>query len=416
MTEQRHFSASAIEAATCHRAWALRYLDGIKKPELTWEQCLEYDAHRNDPVLPPGVVQPQGGQRGAAAGKMVHLYTEWYLTGDDREHEGDHAFIGPVRRIDWSSLPGQILQSMVDHLPPAGSVPREDVERPIEIEVHGIRFVGYVDVVRAAARQIWDHKTSRDIRQYAKLPHAVALELQQPERSLLDDLQSAIYNVWFCRTYGGNETEGRWTYGETDKSRRALPVIQTLNYGVSLGKVMGAAMTAHTLLTYETSADAPANTLHCDAFGGCWYGQQGHCTELRDYGAILVALEQKAKDKETMAKPLSFNELRNRVAGAAPTAAPAPVVEAPAKATPGELNPATVEAAASATKAFRPRKPKAEPVVEAPAEQEQEPEETVAVEDLGDETPTSYGSFLSLVADLQAALPAGVTISISKAL
>lgn len=403
----RPFSASAIELAKCPRAWGLRYLDGLKKPELTWEQCLEYDAHRNAPVLPPGVVRPEGGQRGAAAGKVVHLYAEWYLTGADHEHEDDHAFIGPVRRIDWSSFPGQVLESMRDHLPPAGSIPREDVERPIEIEVHGVRFIGYVDVVVAASRQIWDHKTSRDIREYAKLPHDVALSIEQPERSLRDDLQAAIYTTWLNETHGCGPSTVHWTYAETDKSRRSLPVVQEMNFGRALTVVMGAAMLARELLTYETSADAPANTMQCDAFGGCWYGREGHCTEMRDYGAILVALEQKKAGDKKMPK-LSFKELQSRVAGAAPAA-----VEAPAKAEP-LTSPESVAAVKSATKAFRARKAA---IVEVVAEQE--PEAETPVPDIDEDgagtlPPPNEGTTLAYaIGYVRAMLPAGCTVSIT---
>lgn len=340
MAEPRRHSASSIETADqCRYKWALRYIDGIRPPELTWADVLAYDAEverlrmwRGADV--PGHVTPAGGQRGAALGSATHTYAEWWLTGaasDDSE--------SPFW-IDWASLPGQVLQSMLPHLPARGSIAPGNVEHEFSFAAsNGEIFRGLIDVLDlppapavkgrptwpGGGGGVWDHKTSRDIRAYAKLPHALALAIAEPKRSLRDDLQACIYALRYSRAVDSREdVTCRWTYGETDKSRRSLQVIQAIPVAHAQAVVDAAAERAATL-TYEGSDDAPANTLACDDYGGCWYRRAGHCTKSRDYGRLALIIEQ--KETQMAAKKLTWTDLQNGVGAANSPAPAAPDVE-----------------------------------------------------------------------------------------
>jgi hypothetical protein len=310
------------------------YIDKIRKPEVTWEQCMAHDAWvaSEPPAVPWGAYdawvasepfKPQGGQRGAALGSRVHLYAAWWLSGAD---VADESVYGPRRVIDWESLPGQILQAMVDSLPPRGSLSPRDVEVEQRVTVDGITFRCIADVLSGG---VMDHKTSKDIRAYALLSHDVAVALGVPERSLRDDLQACINALaWADIVWADRESDEpvrcTWTYAQTEgKQRRVLPVVQDIPVSHALTVVRKAADTAREL-TYETSAEAPANTLACDDYGGCWYRREGHCTEPRRWGAILRQAELSG-DKQDMA--LSWKEMQAKQ-GAANKAAGAPAAVA----------------------------------------------------------------------------------------
>lgn len=418
MADRVHSPSSIKLAKQCRRAWALCYVDRIRKPEVQWEDVLAWQAWRAGELQERPAVEPQGGQRSAACGTRVHLYAEWYLTG---AATADADVYGPRRLIDWESLPGQVLSSMLQHLPPAGSVAREDVEREFTIDVDGVPFKGLIDLWVADALEVWDHKTTRDIRQYALLPDAVARELGEPERSVKDDLQACTYVLRRAKDMpGADAVTVRWTYAETDRSRRSLPVVQSIPVAHAQRVCADAANLARTL-TYTTSDEAPANGLACDDFGGCWYRGR-HCNAKRPWGKIF-ALHEKEQEKDMAEKKtLSFAELVKKTNAAnaeAQKAAAAPVSKPKAEApqTEADKKKARVAAALKARKA-------PEPEVEETEDQAEEQEEsapesgeqdTPAPADVANDTgdTTSYGSVMSLIEALQAALPEGVTISVS---
>ncbi|HEY3496240.1 MAG TPA: hypothetical protein VGK73_16185 [Polyangiaceae bacterium] len=418
--EPRVFSASAIELADdrvperggCRRAWAYRYVDKIRKPEMIWEQVLAWEewakvhGYWSNPPDSLGIAKPVAGQRSASCGTRVHLYAQWYLTG---AATADADVYGPRRLIDWESLPGQVLQSMLPLLPPAGSVAPEQAEAEFELEVGGsecsacdgsgtdfceggpfdcgacggagsvggVRFRGVIDLL---LDEVWDHKTTRDIRGYALLPDAVADAIGAPERSLKNNLQSCMYVVRRARQTDppADAVTCRWTYGETDRSRRALQVVQDIPYAHALGVVERAADLARTL-TYASSDEAPPNTLACDKYGGCWYRGQP-CKVRRDYGRIALLLEK--EETEMAEKKMSFAELQKatqaaNAGGAKPAAA---VVVKPGKNAGG--NPGVVAAKPTPEKPkFVPKKPAApapapEPEPEVTEEEQVEEQET----------------------------------------
>jgi hypothetical protein len=347
-------------------------VDKIRKPEMIWERVLVWEewakanGYWSNPPDSLGIDKPVAGQRSASLGTRTHLYAQWYLTGAATADADVH---GPRRLIDWESLPGQVLQSMLPLLPPAGSVDPEQAEAEFELEVAGVKFRGLIDLLLDG---VWDHKTTRDIRGYALLPDAVAYAIGAPERSLKDSLQACIYVVRRARQTDppADAITCHWTYGETDRTRRALPVVQDIPYTHALGVVERAADVARTL-TYASSDEAPPNTLACDKYGGCWYRGQP-CKVRRDYGRIALQLE---KEETQMAeKKMTFAELQKATA-AANAGAKADTAVKPGKNAGG--NPGVVAAKPKFT-------PKA-PVKAAPAP---EPEE---VEDQEEETTEEQG-------------------------
>lgn len=301
MAERRIHSASGISLAKrCRRAWALKYIDGHKPDDVSWSEIVKAEAaiakgklhYSKHPCQYPG-------QKGAALGKEVHERAERYLSyGADG--------------IAWDDTPGQILHELIGLLPAAGTVPTSNVEHEFEIELCGIVWKGLIDLYaytagsalepsRAAdfaAPGVWDHKTTRDIMAYALLPHDAALELAAefpaPElafaaRSIRDDLQACMYVLYTSvrRAMRPDQTVPvRWNYSETQRVRRSLRVVDNISGAQALKVVSAAADVARECDGYRSSDEAPAETLSCGDYGGCWYRGR-HCREIRDYGRLL---------------------------------------------------------------------------------------------------------------------------------
>jgi hypothetical protein len=434
---QAHSPSSIKLAQKCRHAWALCYLDGIREPEVTWDD------------IASGRVEPRGGQRSKAIGTQVHTWAEAWLVRPVTPAELARATLAVASRlsrgtslavqgtrtsvsvIDWESAPGRVLEALIPLLPPKGSVAPEHIETRIDLVVDGVKFKGYADMMFATDAAtaaglrpvVYDHKTTRDIAKYALLPDAVAQTLPKPppraglhprireslervdgDRSLKNDLQACVYALASVRrhrdsakgsshvprrvTPGTPSVVCKWNYGETDATRlrkgqtvRSLPVVQVIEADHAEAVVRDAAAFAKTLAQYTTSDEAPKNPLACGDYGGCWYRSEGHCKTPRPYGTLIRIEEIRAQEKAHMAAAKSFKDLvaANKAAGAKP----APAKTAPAK-------------AAS----------KAKP---APVEEEQE-EETPADEGVEGEADLS-----ALVAQVAALLPSGTTITIAAA-
>lgn len=282
----RYHSPSSLEMAGdgveepghgCRRAWALRYLRGLKKPEVSWEDA-EHAAYG---VLPPG-------SRSAALGTRVHQYAEWWLL-DDAQIDAPGL---------WETLPGKVLHSMLPHLPPRGSFKREHIEVPWTLEVDGVRFRGKADV--ATEGEVHDHKTTRSIADWSLRCERVSQIIGG--KSLRDNLQACIYALWSAwrgrATTPRPVTKCRWVYGETDRVRRSLPVVQDIPTTHARAVVGAWVPRAKELETYRAVEDAPANTLACFDYGGCWYRHAGYCSEPKDYGRIALWVERQEKEKD----------------------------------------------------------------------------------------------------------------------
>ncbi len=213
--------------------------------------------------------------------------------------------------VRWDDAPGEILRELIDLLPPAGTVPCEHVEHEFEVELCGVVWKGLIDfyaytkgnanvparAVDFAPHGVWDHKTTRDILAYALLPHAAATELaaEFPDpslgfaaRSIRADLQACMYVLYTSVRMAlrpGQTVPVRWNYTETQRVRRSLRVIDNIEVMQAREVVSAAAGVARECDGYHTSDDAPAETLSCDDYGGCWYRGR-HCKAIRDYGRI----------------------------------------------------------------------------------------------------------------------------------
>lgn len=298
----RVHSASGISLAKrCRRAWALRYIDGHKPPDVTWDEIVKAEIlitkGKRNYTQHPCYGAP--GLKGAALGTEVHARAERYLV---HGHSG----------IKWDDLPGQILRELIDHLPAPGSVPAENVEHEFEVELCGVVWKGLIDLYpyRKGSRRpvpyaepgVWDHKTTRDIMAYALLPDAaakaLAKEFPAPElnfaaRSIRDDLQACMYVLYTAVRRAlrpGQTVPVRWNYTETQRVRRSLRVVDNIECTHALGVVKAAAEVAKECETYASSDEAPAETLSCGDYGGCWYRGR-HCFEIRDYGRLLHRLQ-----------------------------------------------------------------------------------------------------------------------------
>lgn len=298
----QHSASSIALADRCDRAWWHRYRDKLKPPELSWKRVKRMKARGQR--LPAGAFSK-------ALGKEVHRLAEIYLTLPPRRAGA---------KIDWNDLPGQCLAELVPHLPPAGSVPRRNVEARLSLKVNGVRFRGLIDLVLPAlerAVHLSDHKTSRDIRTYALLPHAVAVHTRQPKRSLRDDLQACLY-VLARATKSAPAAPGglcRWNYTETQRSRRSLPVVQFIPTAHARTVANAAAATAERVESFKTIEDATPNTLACGEYGGCWYRSEGHCRVPRKWGSVIIQAEKDAEEQKDM-KALKFKDLGKATAKA----------------------------------------------------------------------------------------------------
>lgn len=302
-------SASSIELADrCDRAWWHRYRDGLKQPEFSWLKAKRMKA-RGD-RMPAGAFSK-------ALGKEMHRLGEIYLYTSPKKVQAQNL-------IDWHDLPGQCLAEIVPHLPPAGSVRRRDVESRFSIKVAGVRFRGLIDLLGVAlerAVQVYDHKTTRDIREYALLPDVVAKRIGEPKRSLLNNLQACLYVLARTQSPHARTDRGvrgglcRWNYSETQRSRRALPVVQFIPTAHALAVAKRGAETAKRVESHRTIDDATPNITACDQYGGCWYRSEGHCRVRRPLGTLIKHAEQEEKMKAEK-KPMRFKDLSGATARA----------------------------------------------------------------------------------------------------
>lgn len=261
----RIFSPSQISMAQeCEHKWALRYIDKIKPEQLTWEQA------EADMARPYSERVYSTAQHSAALGTRTHAISEAHDLGTPLPDP--HA---------WDSLPGQVLARMMPtfmshstHETPLA------VEIPLLLELDGVTWRGYID--RLFPRRIQDLKTTSDIVKYALLPHFTADYHGVPERSLWRDLQACVYAVWYCVVFEEDKAPVEWSYGQTKKAKRALPVHDLIPLDRALVRVREGNAIARRLRVIQSSDEAVKNPDACDKYGkpgklNCWYGRNGHC-------------------------------------------------------------------------------------------------------------------------------------------
>ncbi len=301
-----YHSPSSVELGRrCPRAWAYRYIAGIRKPEPVWSDALK------------------GRDRSLALGKAVHATLEAHYT--------------PGAAPDWFWFPGQVAASGLDYLPDAstagvrvetsiGDFPNSSAvgsfevspDRGCGLEIAGVRWFGLRDLVDVDTARVLDYKTTRSIAQYAKGP-----------AELLQDLQANLYAYSAALEFGRDEIDCRWVYFETGKVRRAAPVDFVIRKAEALSVIEAASEVARELDKYDTVDQAPMNVHACGDYGGCEFHEKagGPCNARVAIGALIQARVKKepnmALSEETKAR------LAARAAGGAAAPPPAAAVTTP---------------------------------------------------------------------------------------
>jgi hypothetical protein len=136
----------------------------------------------------------------ANLGSRCHAIAEEYLknaTAPNRYETFDVVTNGSAKTY----YPGRIVYNILQHLPPAGSVP--DVEQALILEWRGISFNGRMDWLTDVG--VGDHKFTSSTK-YALTPD-----------ELIHDDQRIIYCAdWFQRHPDRDTMIAQWTYGQFD--------------------------------------------------------------------------------------------------------------------------------------------------------------------------------------------------------
>lgn len=279
-----HSASSIALGARCRHAWALRYIAGIRDPEITWDDVIAGKPYTNR-------------QRSTALGKAVHAVNEAWQRGDP---------------VDWRGLPGEIALSgahLIPHPSEALDVhvetgiglvplpPREGNEGPdTALNVHGVLWVGYRDLLTlpsaAAAKRLgvlphWllvDYKTTASIERYALTPAELAR-----------DVQANLYAIDVCDGFALDAIQARWVYYESKRVRRAEARDVIIRRDDALAVLEPAAVLARELDAIPDVASAPKNPLACGDYGGCPHHVSvgGPCDARRSIGALIQARVKK---------------------------------------------------------------------------------------------------------------------------
>ena len=280
MARPYHSPSSIALGKRCRRAWAYCYIAGIRDPRVDWQESWAVK-------LPPGVTSRM---RSLALGVAMHAVVErWY------RHEP----------INWTTYPAQVFLSGAHLLPHpdrvrAGyveqaigmlphAVPVGDHAPPTALEVHGVRFAGFKDLLVHAPAELarlkiageWllaDYKSSASIARYA--PKPAALEV---------DVQANLYGLDACMRLDLDSIAARWVYFETKRKRVAAPVDVTVTRARALDILGPVAELARELDTIETVEDATPNADACEDYGGCTHhvSRGGPCSARRNLGLSI---------------------------------------------------------------------------------------------------------------------------------
>lgn len=361
MARPYHSPSSLKTGVRCARAWAYRYVAGLREPERSWH----------------------------AFGKAGHaVYEAWY--------EG--------KQPDWSS-PAGILAHRGSHLLPhpehcttievergIGSVPLaapakayagagEERALTHAVLAHGIRIAGFRDLLvvpdapEAARLSLpiepitHDYKFVADVGRSAMTPADLAA-----------DVQACSYALDGAERFGTPGHWCRWMYFQKRGASVALSVRAYITRDQALDALAEPARIARELDTLTRVEDAPQNPAACDDFGGCGYHRNagGPCDVQRSFGALIQVRTR--KDRLDMTTPVAgldpallakFNAFASAPGVVPPPPPPAPVfappVAAPAFSAPVAVAPpAAPPPPPAAEPAKRGRKPKDAPPVEAP--------------------------------------------------
>ena len=328
-------SASSLDlGGACEYAYGLRYIQGWREPDVTWE---DIDAGRvrvvERGVLPgPGECTPS--QRSTALGSAVHAVGEVYMAGSSTP-------------IDWGRLPAKIYASGIQHLPDRGTCSVIEIEDQIGasflegdkrfervlVGPGGIRLVGKRDLLVGVTAKERDRLGLRGtLVQYDYKSSANVLRYAKSERELRADLQACAYAWDYCEQFDALAAPGRWLYLESKAIRRSLPVDFEIERDLA-GEVLEqwSAVARH-LATLKSLDDCKQDVSRCEDYGGrsCHASRGGPCNPRRYYGT-LIQLSRKEKPDMTPEERKAAFEARKKTL-AAVTTEEAPEDETPAAA------------------------------------------------------------------------------------
>ncbi len=313
MPRPYHSPSSIATGRRCRRAWAYTYIAGIRDPEVPWNEAWAHAL--------PADVSPR--TRSTALGKAMHAVGEaWY------RHE-------PVA---WTTYPAQIFLSGAHLLPHPERVTWAHVERPIGtlahtmpvgehapptvIEVHGVRFAGYKDLVACAPQEharldidastvLYDYKSTASIARYALTPDALAA-----------DVQCNLYALDTMDVLGVDAVAARWVYFETKRKRQAAPVDVRVTRANALRVLEPAAELARELDAIDAVDDATPNPDACEDYGGCTFhvSRGGPCNARRALGVSIARAHKERHTNMTEEMKAKLEALRAGQKQAAPAA------------------------------------------------------------------------------------------------
>jgi hypothetical protein len=277
------FSPSGLSVAErCTRAWGFRYLLGYKRPELKWLEAVALEKPK-----PAKKSKPTPAERAAlkaynskfrpALGVECHARAEAYYRGQD---------------VEWNDLPGQVILAGMRCVTHPDECERVEAEGAVEIEVDGIKFKGFRDllVFHNGRWLLIDWKTTFtfDYFDREKTKRTVKTRAQ-----LEADTQANLYAWAVMRDKGLRELACRWVYCRTEGAPAAIPVDFTITWEGARAIVSRLVAEAKALLAYietigaESMArrlplvrDMQGNPEACEDFGGCDYhpDKGGPCT------------------------------------------------------------------------------------------------------------------------------------------
>jgi hypothetical protein len=283
------------EGGGCHAAWAATYIAKLPRSE-------------------------SGGTR---AGTKVHGRIEAYL------RDGTGIDSGEVYQSDGKAYRiGDCALGIAKHLPPAGTVPADRVERPFLLTVlhDGKRYVfrGGIDLydppiwpdAKKPPAQLYDHKSTRGLGYVPKVD------------KLKRDIQVAMYVIVYLAHVDGTDTytigQGsptdtitcQWTYGSTaDGASRPVrfAVTRAEAEAVFLEKILPTADKIYD--AYMAAADWRT---HDKNLGSC--GSYGGCPRVKDCAPSATQRGLKMLTREQL-----MAKIKAKSAGAAVDPTPAPV-------------------------------------------------------------------------------------------
>lgn len=211
-----------------------------------------------------GLKEPEGMK--AKLGTRCHSIGADYLSQGTPPPRAETFVITKARGKATTFYPGRIVWNVLNHLPPAGTVP--NVEKKISLTWRGITFHPASSIDWENEQGYGDHKFTTDVK-YAKTPE-----------ELRTDAQRVIYAAdWFQR-HDADVTQGQWTYGQFDLKASKKVIVPATRAEIAALMDDVIIPKAEKLLGWVAKGvdwrSLPKNVRACDKFppDGCPYARE----------------------------------------------------------------------------------------------------------------------------------------------